>query len=659
MQAQLAQALEERDQLRSHLSNLANIADDNDVSAEQSAALKAEYEQRLGRVEQRIASLKSSVQSQINIMKSAVDAYNAQIEKLRVQAASGALAPAEFQRQVQKLSRGKERSKQQLASFQIMVKAESPTDLAGITGPRRTRVRIGGGDVHEIVLRAAGGVVGGLLLVSVFMPAASGLGGLVKVSLFQAGNLAHNLGDSKGLLLWIVPIAVALVIGLTSAISKRTVRGGVLVCIGAFILAALVVALAVATFYPMPVAGGLSGIASAVARPGLGIFCMFVALLATYVLGGANLWTSKRGREWTILTAVLLVLTGIGTSVYCMFGFNAEPELALAVAGEGSYGADMNITITNGGNLAMMLSDTLSKKAERNEFALKVQRRGKDGTWTDVATGLEMAGSILGPGQTTIPPGESNTFKYPAGFARGEQVAAMRAVLVNNSGEVVTSDPVEVTRSAQLQQRPSSSLTPTPAITENPAVAEAQRKVDTLEAQGSTVSRDRFAQSVAEVRAAIDRVDDVSERNGLHKRVDNAIRSAKDGQTRQMYVQAYEYYNKGFYEQALDSCNAIIDICSEPPVPMVMRQAPNSLSQARTLISHIEMMLDPHKRYSVRGVIMRDGSASAMVYDNHSRRSRTVGVGDKLDEYKVEAIDDKQGVVALRKGGETFKLMRQ
>ena len=59
MQAQLAQALEDREQLRMHVASLAGLPEDSDVSAEQAAALEAEYEKRLQAAEQQIDSLRN------------------------------------------------------------------------------------------------------------------------------------------------------------------------------------------------------------------------------------------------------------------------------------------------------------------------------------------------------------------------------------------------------------------------------------------------------------------------------------------------------------------------------------------------------------------------------------------------------------------------
>jgi len=656
MQAQLVQALEDREQLRTHMASLAGLPEDSDVSAEQAAALKAEYEKRLQAAEQQIDSLRNKCRNEISILKTTLDAYNAQIEKLRVQAASGALTADQFRQQVGKLARGKGQTEEKLAALETMLAAESPADVAAVATPRATRIQFGGsGDMSNPALRIVGGVLGALLLIATFMPAVSAPGGVVKVSLFQAGSLIHNLGESRGFLLWIAPITLGFVIGLTSLVSKRSLRGGILLFIGTLVLAPLVMSLAAATFYPMAVSSGMSELANAVASPGTGIFLLFAALLGTYILACVNLWPSRSGRGWSILSVLLLVVAGAGTGGYCLFGVNAVPQLTLAAADQSMYGTTVNITVSNSGNLPMVLEREVSDKTKRNEFALKVQSRQAEGAWNDVATGL--GGGLFGMGGNTVPPGESKIVEYPVRFEAGTQAAVIRAVLVNSRGDIVTSSPLEILRSSQ--PRPFPVPDAVPVKEDDRDVAIAKREVGMLEAQGSSIPLNRLAQSIALPRSAINRVKAKPERDELHKRVDIVILNAKDTQTRQMYAEASDLVENELYDRAIELCDRIVELCLQPPTPAVLQQNPQSLIQTRMLLVDIDLLVNPTKRYEVRGIITQGTSVNAMVYDNRTRESRTVGVKDKLDDYTVDRIDDRQGILVLRKGRDTFTLSQR
>jgi len=650
MEAQLAQALEEREQLRTRIAKLAGLSENSDVSAEQAAVLKAEHEQRLQVAEQQIDSLRNKCRNEISILKTTLDAYNAQIEKLREQVVSGAITPDQFQQQVGKLARGRDQTEEKLASFKTMLTAESPADLDGITLARAARVQFGGGgDMPNLALRMVGTALGTLLIISTFMPAVSGPDGLVKVSLFHADALIHNLGDSLGFLLWIVPITLGTVIGLTSLVSKRLLRGGTLLFISTLVLAPLVMSLAAATFYPMAISAGMTELMNAVASPGTGLFLMFAALLGTYVLAGVNLWVSGSGRGWSILSVLLLVAAVSGTSGYCLFGVNAVPQLALAATDQSLYGTTVNVTVSNSGNLPMALSSELSEGSRRNEFVLKVQHRQVGGAWSDVATGL--GGGLFGMGQNIVAPGESKIVEYPARFEAGAQTGVIRAVLVNSRGNVVSSPPLELLRSSPLG--------PILVKEEDRTVAIAEREVGMLEAQGGSILLDRLAESIAFARSAINRVKAKPERDKLHKRVDMVVLNAKDMQTRPMYTEASTLVENGLYDKASETCNKIVGLCLEPPTPAVLKQDPQVLLQTRTLLAAIDMLVNPTKRYEVRGIITQGTSVSAMVFDNHTRQSLTVGVKDKLDDCTVDQIDDKMGTLVLRKGRDTFVLSRR
>ncbi len=654
LQAQLAKALKEREQLRARLDKLDESAEDNDVSGEKSVEFKTEYNQQLQAVEREITSLKNRCRNEINTLKTTVDAYNAQIDKLRAAAANGELDPGEFQRQVSKLSRGKQQALETLAAYEAMLGAESAVELAGITLPQGATAEVG--DIPNLAMRVAAVLVGALILISVFVPAVSSpTGTAAKVSLFRAGTGLLNRGYRAGLLIWLVPIVLAVAVGLTSAIPKRAVRGSVLLCVGTLVLALLVVSLSVATFYPMPAAEGLAAIANAVASPGTGVLSMFVALLGVYVLGGVNLWVSAAGKGLTMLTALLLVLAGLGTSGYCLFGVNADPELVLAVGEQRWDAVDMTITLSNKGNLPMFLRDELSEDARRNEFTLKMQRREADGGWTDTTVGI--GSGVVGTDDGSVAPGQRETVAYEAGLADYGYDAVVRAVLVNNRGHAVTSDPVEIGRSSQLA--PFLVPGPTPGGQQDGAATLAQRWVDALEAQGTTVPLARLADSVADVQRAINKVEDEAVRDTLHRRVDRLILNAKDAQTADMYATAYERYENKLYNQAIEACNRIIEVCSTAPTPAVLQQEPNTLQQARVLLAHIEMLVDPVKRYEIRGIMMQGDIAFAMLYDNHTQATLSVQEKDKLDEYRIETIDAVQTAVVLRKGGETYTLRRR
>ena len=91
----------------------------------------------------------------------------------------------------------------------------------------------------------------------------------------------------------------------------------------------------------------------------------------------------------------------------------------------------------------------------------------------------------------------------------------------------------------------------------------------------------------------------------------------------------------------------------------MLQQEPNTLQQARVLLAHIEMLVDPVKRYEIRGIMMQGDIAFAMLYDNHTQATLSVQEKDKLDEYRIETIDAVQTAVVLRKGGETYTLRRR
>ena len=257
----------------------------------------------------------------------------------------------------------------------------------------------------------------------------------------------------------------------------------------------------------------------------------------------------------------------------------------------------------------------------------------------------------------TLPPGESIVIEYPAGFADQNQPAVIRAVLVNNRGDAVTSPPLEILQPSQL--RPLPSLDPAAAEEDDPNVPIAKREIGVLEAQGGSILLDNLAQSVAVPRSAINRVREKPVRDELHKRVDRVILSAKDTQTRRLFDEATNLVEKDLYDNATEMCEMIVELCLRPPTPAVLEQDPQILVQTRTLLVSIDLLVNPTKRYEVRGIIAQGASASAMVYDNHTRMSRTVAVNDKLDDYMVERLDDTQGILVLRKGRETFTLSRQ
>ncbi len=319
------------------------------------------------------------------------------------------------------------------------------------------------------------------------------------------------------------------------------------------------------------------------------------------------------------------------------------------------YGTTVNITVSNSGNLSMVLDREVSDKTKRNEFALKVQSRQAEGAWKDVATGL--GGGLFGMGGNTVPPGESKIIQYPARLADRNQSTIIRAVLVNGSGDVVTSPSLEILPSSQ--SRPFPSPDAVPVKEDDRDVAIAKREVGMLEAQGGSIPLDRLAQSVAFPRSAINRVTAKQERDELHKRVDRIILSAKDAHIRQMYAEAYNLVENGLYDRAIELCDKIVELCLQPPTPAVLQQNPQSLNQTRMLLVDIDLLVNPTKRYEVRGIITQGTSVNAMVYDNRTRESRTVAVKDKLDDYTVDRIDNKQGTLVLRKGRDTFTLRRR
>jgi len=650
MQAELFHALEDREQLRTRIAKLAGLSENSDVSAEQADVLKAEYEKRVQVVEQQIDLFRNKFRNEMSILKTTLDAYNAQIEKLREQAVSGAITPDQFQQQVGKAARGRDRTEEKLASFKIMLAAESPADLAGMTLPAAAGVQSDGGrDMSNLTLRIVGIVLGTLLVISTFMPAVPGPVGLARVSLFHVGTLIHNLDDSRGLVLWIGPITLGIVIGLTSLVSKRLLRGGILLFISILVLAPLLMSLAAATFYPMAISAGMTELMKAVASPGTGLFLMFAALLGTYILAGVNLWASRSGRGWSVLSVLLLAAAASGTSGYCLFGVNAVPQLAVAATDRSLDKTTVNVTVSNSGNLPMALSGELSDKSRRNEFVLKVQHRQADGAWSDVTTGL--GEGLFDMEENIVAPGESKSVEYTARFEDGVQTGVIRAVLVNSRGNVVSSPPLELLRLSQ----------PGPILMEEAdrTVAIAEREVGLLEAQGGSILLDRLAESIAFARSAINRVQAKPERDELHKRVDTVILNAKDTQTRPMYTEASTLVENGLYDKAIETCDKIVGLCLQPPTPAVLEQDPQVLLQTRTLLAAIDMLVNPTKRYEVRGIITQGTSVSAMVFDNHTRQSLTVGVKDKLDDYTVDQIDDKLGTVMLRKGRDTFVLSRR
>ena len=655
MRVQLVQALEDREQLRAHMANLAGLPEDSDVSAEQADALKAEYEKRLLAAEQQIDLFRNKCRNEISILKTTVDAYNAQIEKLRVQAASGALTAQQFQQQAGKLTRGKGQTEEKLAAFQTMLAAESPADLGAMATPRAARIPFAGADMRNVALRLVGGVFGALFLVATFMPAVQAMGGVVKVSLFQAGNLIHSLGESRGLLLWIVPITLGLVVGLTSFVSKRSKRGGILLFTGTLVLSPLVISLAAATFYPTAISTGMTELVNTVASPGTGIFLLFAALLGTYILAGINLWPSGSGKGWSILSVLLLVVAAVGTSGYCLFGVNAVPQLTLALADRNAYGTTVNITVSNSGNLPMVLGREVSDKAKRNEFALKIQSRQANSAWSDVTVRAD--GQLFDVGANTVLPGESKVIEYPAGFAGRNRADVIRGVLVNNRGDVATSPPLEIVQPSQ----PGLVSSPDPVAVQDidRDAAMAKREIAMLEAQGGSILLENLAQSVAVPRSAVNRIKAEPMRDELHIRIDRVILSAKDTQTRQMFDEATKLVESDLYDRAVETCERIVGLCLRPPELVVLEQEPRVLGQTRALLVSIDLLVNPTKRYEVRGIIAQGTSTSAMVYDNHTKMSYTVSVNDKLDDYTVERLDDKQGVLVLRKGRDTFMLSRQ
>jgi len=656
MQEELANALARREEILAHLTELPNIPEESGISKALAGKLKEGYERDLKAVDQEIAALRKRCQNEISILGVAAKAYSARIDELKAKASGGSLSPTVFQRRVAKLVPKKEQAEQKKAAFEKMFAAESLRDLAGIVLSTEKSGWFGRIGLFDIGLRAAGVAVAALMLAAVFMPVVSAPDGLVKVSLIRAGGAAFSLGNVTGMLLWLVPIGLATVVGLTSAIARRKTRGSVMLALGTIVAGLAIVAMACLAFVPILESSSLGETVNALAHPGTGMFCMAVSIIGIYALGAVNLWETTGGKSRVVLSGLLLIAVGMVTSAYCVLGVNAEPELILAGSDPARPGSAMRVTVTNAGNLSMKLREEFSGNAGRNEFVLKIQSQGPDGNWRDVRSEIWL--DEPGFDDMVAGHGGSRDIEVAPEFPDQSASAVFRAVLVNRDGHVVTSAPTVVTRyyGSTLTTRAASG---TVASSEDPFLTIALGKVGNLEAVSGTVPEDGFVRAVENVRAAISRVEDEADNESLHKRVDTLILESKNRQAGPVYDQAYEFYQQRFFDQASELCRQVIDICGQMPQPEVLQQDPDVMVRAETLLAYIEMRQDPAKRYELRGIIARDTTSAAMLFDRMGGKSVTVSEKDELDEFKVERIDDEQNVVVLRKGRERFVLSRR
>ncbi len=653
IQVQLAEALDEVEQLRIRLSSLARAAErDAAVPPEQTSQLKTEYEERLQAVEQKVSSLKSGFARQIRQMEITLRAYDEQIAQLKAKAASGQVTPRRYKREIEKLSRGRHASEEKLSALQTMSRAESGADLSNMIPPPEVKIGRGTLSVNDLILRYAGMVPAVMLLVSIFMPVATAMG-TGHVSLLQAGRLAQMAGDGRGVFLWLIPLAVACAAGAASMARNRMVRGGLMLALGTLCLAPLAMAMAFALFYPRTGADGLDSLAEAVINPGSGAFVILAALTAIYIFGGVNVGRSSQGRRWCILATMFLILVSLGTTAYCVVIVNAKPTVTVAIGDQGLFGANLDIDVFNGGNLPLVLRRELGQTSKRNEFVLKIQRRGQDQGWQDVETGLGLG--VLDVDNAIVKPNTTRTITWPAKIETDSAVV-FRAVLVNANGRVVISKPVEVVRSRSAAAVHSRSASVSDTTDENANLTLAQKKVDELEAQGGTITERMLSHEVAAARDAVDKLQDSTEKEYMHRRIDRVILTVRDRQAKPLMDKAADYANKKLDSMALAAYKDATDIYQRVPKPLVLHDVPQIVREAEQAIRRIQLSRNPIERFEVRGIVKRGGTAVAMLFDKLTGSSRPAQEGERLDEFQVEKVDQSQGIVTISRGGKRFEL---
>jgi hypothetical protein len=666
MHRQLHDALLQQKQLRAQIGKLAELAETGEATAEQQAALQGEYEQKLQTLEKQIASLKTAIEGQIAILDTTLQAYDAQYDTLKAQAAGGTIPPDQFQRQVQKVLQGRQPVQQKLAAFQTMLAAESPEDLAGVVqteAPDKAFLtRRASGNLANVVLRIVGAAVAILLFLSVFLPfLSSAFEGILapRISLLRAGTFLVRAGERSGPLLWVVPMLLAVIVGAASAIRQRMPRGGLLLLVGTVAISSIITGLAFVLFHPAPGFSQTTDVIGALARPGPGAICLILSLLGVYVLGAVNMWISKAGKGWFIFTVIFLVAAGSATAGYCLFGVNAKPALVLAeVRRERSY-STLDINVSNGGNLEMVVRGAAPKKAKRNDYVLRVQRQQENGDWKDLKGGF--SGGIVR--QTSVEPGEAKKIPYRVRAPGQTESASFRAILVDKGNGTVTSNAVVVVGSSP--PAPTGSRTqppPTPRAREDPALRGARAGVRELEGQVRTLSQGALWQRVQEARRTINGLTNTSNRETLHRRVDKVILDGLDRAARPMYDRAVGLANQEEWERALKACNEAISVYEAPgvPRPRVSRLDDSPvLANARVLLAQVSLMSDPTKRYIVTGAMRAGSAVCAFVTDGATGRKSRVVKDDRLDGFDVVEVSESPAGIVLRKGINTWKIEKR
>jgi hypothetical protein len=657
IQVQLAEALGELDQIRVHLSSLARAAGDGTAApAGQTSVMKTEYENRLRSLEQTVNSLKSGFNRQINQLRITLEAYNDQIEQLKTHAASGVLTPRRFKRQLEKLSSGKAESEEKLSTLEVLSSAQSAADLRDVVPPPPPVMYAGGGQhvSGDVVLRSAGAALAAVLLVSTFMPLVS-TAGLLKVSLFQVGRLAQATGDGRGVLLWLTPLLFAAIAGISSMLRDRSARGGILLAIGVLSLAPLALAVTFGLFHPGGGGGDeLVGLIASAAQPEIGAFGLLGAFAGMYILGGINLRDSDIGKRWCVATTFCLILVCVATTVYCVVVVNAKPSLTLSIANQGLFDSSLGIDVYNGGNLPLILRRDMAGATKRNEFVLKMQKRGTDEGWSDVESGLGTG--LLDLETAVVAPNMSRTVLWSPRSATG--ATAFRAVLVNSGGRVVASGAVSPTRSLQTANSRTDSTDGQPG--DNTALARARQEVDDIEAQSNTMSADMLPHEIAGARSAIDDVEVKAENkmelDSLHNRVDKVILDVRDREAESIFKTALDYRDRKLDEMAIGKCSDVVGVYQKSPRPRMLSGDPEMVKKARDMIRQIQMRRDPEARFEVRGIMKQGDSAVAMLIDKLDDTTRSARKGEKIDEFRVETVDPARGIVVLRRGQYKYEL---
>ncbi len=222
-------------------------------------------------------------------------------------------------------------------------------------------------------------------------------------------------------------------------------------------------------------------------------------------------------------------------------------------------------------------------------------------------------------------------------------------------------DPPETADTTGAPRDYDTGLRPTP--TPQPRDPGLTGEVTALAQRAATLEDEPLWEAIRELRTRVAESPAAQDAAAAHERLDQIIVQRIAERATPLYAQAFERFQAQEIDDAERICRETIALAGAETIPALHsadRPGPLPVEQAQLLLDRIEqyrrMRDTPEERFRVRGIVKARGDTLANVEDRLTGIRHRVRRGDRVEEFRVERVDETDGSVQISLGSRYFTL---